>query len=145
MNRYETGQIYKIVSPDFEKCYIGSTCEKLSMRMVRHRHHYNSHNKGKHGRNTSFDIFDEYGIDNCKIIWIEDYPCNNKKELEAREGYCIENTKCINEIIVGRMPERYKKENKQRKMDTYKIYRENNTVKLKAKREEKKDYYTEYN
>ena len=43
------------------------------------------------------------------------------------------------------MPERYKKENKQRKMDTYKIYRENNTVKLKAKREEKKDYYTEYN
>ena len=93
----------------------------------------------------TFDIFDEYGIDNCKVIWIDDYPCNNKKELEAREGYYIESTKCINKIIVGRTPERYRKESKQRKKETAKIYRENTTVKLKAKREEKKGYYTEYN
>ena len=89
MNRYEKGQIYKIVSPDFEKCYIGSTCEKLSMRMVRHRHQYNSHNKGKHGRNTSFDIFDEYGIDNCKTIWIKDTPVITKRNWKQEKDITL--------------------------------------------------------
>ena len=65
--------------------------------------------------------------------------------MEAREGYYIENTKRINKIIVGRTPERYRKESKHRKKETDKIYRENTTVKLKAKRGEKKGYYTEYN
>ena len=49
MKRYEKEQIYKIVSPDFEKCYIGSTRENLSMRMVRHRHQYNSHKGSMEG------------------------------------------------------------------------------------------------
>ena len=48
MNRYEKGQIYKIVSPAFKQCYIGSTCEELSQRMARHRYHYTAYLKGKH-------------------------------------------------------------------------------------------------
>ena len=30
--------------------------------------------------------FDEFCVENCKIILIEEYPCQNKKQLEKREG-----------------------------------------------------------
>jgi hypothetical protein len=33
---------------------------------------------------TCFDIFDEYGIENCKIELIENYPFNNIEELRKR-------------------------------------------------------------
>ena len=109
MNRYEKGQIYKVVSPDFKKCYIGSTCESLSKRMERHRVCYKSHNNGTSKRMKSFDLFDEYAIENCKIYWIEDYPCKNRKELEAREGHYIENTECVNRVHLGRTRGEYAK------------------------------------
>jgi hypothetical protein len=35
---------------------------------------------------TSSYLFNKYGIENCRIIWIKDYHCNSKKELEAEEG-----------------------------------------------------------
>ena len=46
MNKYEKGQTYKIVSPDFGKCYIGSTTEGLSKRLARHKssYHYTRNN-----------------------------------------------------------------------------------------------------
>ena len=40
MNRYEKGQIYKIVDIGQTKMYIGSTTEPLSKRMERHRSDY---------------------------------------------------------------------------------------------------------
>ena len=145
MNKYQKGQIYKIVDVCYNKCYVGSTCEGLSQRMARHRHQYNSYLKGKHGHTTAFDIFDEYGIENCKIEWIEDCPCQSRKELEAREGSYIQNTKCVNKIMVGRTKEQYRQDNKERKRQIDKHYRETNKNKIKEKREEKKDYYDEYN
>ena len=108
MNRYEHGKIYKIVDVGYNKCYIGSTCEELSQRMARHRSSYMFYLKSKTHKSKSFDIFDEYGIENCKIEWIEDYPCNSKKELEAREGQYIEHTNCVNRVMVGRTPHEYK-------------------------------------
>ena len=89
-NKYEKGQIYKVVSPDFRKCYIGSTTEGITKRLIRHKAVYNS--KKRYGQkldNTCFQLFDEYGVENCKIYWIEDWQCQSKKELEAREGHWI--------------------------------------------------------
>ena len=142
MNRYQKAQIYKIVSPDFRYCYIGSTCERLSQRMTRHRHQYSSHQKGKHGRNTPFEIFDNYGIDKCKIIWIEDCPCNSKKELEAREGYYIENTNCVNRRFEGRTKEQYREQHKERKNLTKNT---ENYIKKSRKKKEKKRKTTTMN
>ena len=45
------GQIYKIVSPDLSKCYIGSTTEGLSRRLSRHK--ANFHHKNKYGKKKS--------------------------------------------------------------------------------------------
>ena len=145
MNRYENGKIYKIVDVGYNKCYIGSTCESLSRRMAKHRHQYNSYLKGKHGKTRSFLLFDEFGIENCKIELIEQCPCNNKEELRQKEGHYIKNTDCVNRQTAGRSKEEYRHENKEKLADINKKYRENNKEQLKIKKEEKQDYYTNYN
>ena len=103
MTDYSKGQIYKIVDNGYNKCYIGSTVQKLYDRMAKHRCHYKEYIKGlRKFDNTVYYIFDEYGVENCKIEWIEDYPCNSKKELEAREGKHQKENDCVNKIMVGR-------------------------------------------
>ena len=47
--------------------------------------------------------FDEFCVENCKIILTEEYPCQNKKQLEKKEGEYIENDKShLSKCIVGR-------------------------------------------
>ena len=72
MNRYEHGKIYRIVDVDYNKCYIGSTCEELSQRMARHRREYKRYtNNPTIMKTRSSILFDEYGLENCKIELIE--------------------------------------------------------------------------
>lgn len=104
-SKYQRGQIYKIVDVGYNLCYVGSTCEKLSQRMVRHRIDY----RNKKKKLSVAKIFDEYGVENCKIEWIEDCPCNSRKELLAREGHYIKNTECVNRNVVGRTDQEKKK------------------------------------
>ena len=109
MERYKNGKIYKIVDVGYEKCYVGSTCEELSQRMARHRQKY--YFNERHGRNkhsNSRVLFDEYGVDNCKIELIEHYPCDSKEQLLRREGYHIQNTECVNRCVAGRTPKNTK-------------------------------------
>ena len=136
MNKYEYGKIYQIVDVGFSKCYIGSTTETLCQRMARHREHYRAHLKGcnrKHER--SMMLFDEFGIDNCKILLIKDFPCTSKRELEREEGKEIVNNidKCVNRIIVGRTPEEYYKDNQERLLREKREHRLNNIEKYKEK------------
>ena len=90
-NKYKNAKIYKITDIGYNKCYIGSTCEALSQRMARHRIHYKSDLNGTTKRPTrSIQLFNEYGVENCKIELIENYPCISKAELLRREGEHIE-------------------------------------------------------
>ena len=75
MVNYTNGKIYKIEAIDAVESdgdiYIGSTTKQyLSQRMNCHRHDYDGWKKGynKVSRMTSFDIFDKYGKENCRII-----------------------------------------------------------------------------
>jgi len=128
--RYNRGKIYRIVDIGYSKCYIGSTIEDLKQRMTKHRDKYKQYQQGKYKYITSFSLFNEYDIENCKIELIENYPCNNKVELEAREGYHIRNEDCINKRIEGRTKQEYYNDN----IDKFKQYRVDN-----------KDSKTEYN
>ena len=56
----------------------------------------------------SLNIFDEFGIENCKIELMENYPCNCKEELLRREGHYIKNTDCVNKVIPHRTAEERK-------------------------------------
>jgi hypothetical protein len=93
----------KYVDIGYNKTYYGSTIQSLAMRIGNHRRNYYWHKNSNKGSNTScYSIFDEYGIENCKIELVELYPCNSKEELEAREGYYIRNNDCVNKQIMGR-------------------------------------------
>ena len=113
MNRYENGKIYKIVDVGYTKCYIGSTTEKLSKRFERHRKYYKRFLEQNVIDTKAIDIFEEYGIDNCKIELIENCPCQTKEELLRREGYHIQNNDCVNKQVAGRTPKEYYEQNKE--------------------------------
>ena len=107
-NKYQNGKIYKIVDVGYTKCYIGSTTETLSQRMARHRSKYNKEfTKGKGDQTRTHWLFDEFGVENCKIELIENYPCKNREELERQEGIHIKANDCINKIIAGRTRQEY--------------------------------------
>ena len=48
-------------------------------------------------------LFEEFGVENCKIVLIEEYPCQNRKQLEKRDGEYIGNDKSrLSGCFVGR-------------------------------------------
>ena len=69
------------------KSYIGSAAEDLSKRLTKHRNQSKQYLQKRKCRNTSFRLFEEFRIENCKIELLELYPCSRTSELEAREGH----------------------------------------------------------
>lgn len=139
MNRYENGKIYKISDVGYNKCYIGSTCESLSQRLARHRACYNLFlkNKAKQPKMKSFELFDEYGVENCKIELIEHWGCDTKEELLKREGHHIKENDCVNRCLAGRTKieysAMYRKENDEKVKQCQKDWYEQNCEKVKDK------------
>jgi len=48
------------------------------------------------------------------IELIEHYPCANKKEAHAREGFWIRNNECINKYVPGRTMKEYRQKHGER-------------------------------
>jgi hypothetical protein len=132
-NTYQSGKIYQITDNAYTKCYIGSTIEKyLSNRMGSHVSGYKKWKSGKRNSKTmSYELFDEFGVENCKIELIELFPCNSKKELHKREGYWIKQSECVNKFIAGQTDREYYEENKEEIHIKQKIYRTENADKVK--------------
>jgi|13_taG_2_1085334.scaffolds.fasta_scaffold07925_1 predicted GIY-YIG superfamily endonuclease len=80
MPKYSNGKIYKIIDESNGDIYIGSTLQELKTRFRTHGM-FKLYNKNK---------------SNCKINLIERYPCKYRSDLERREQYWIDNSKCIN-------------------------------------------------
>ena len=133
MNKYEKGKIYMITDIAYTKFYYGSTCEDLSKRLWRHKNKYKLYLQGKVDLICSYNLFNEFGLDNCKIELVENYPCNRKEELLKREGYYIKNNKCVNKIVSGRTKEEYAQDNKEYFDRYYQQYRENNKEEINTK------------
>ena len=119
MVNYSNGKIYKIEAIDEVGCdgniYIGSTTKQyLSQRMDSHRQDYYLWKKGytKVSKLKSFDIFEKFGVDCCRIILLETYPCKSKDELTSREAYYMKSLKCVNKVIPHRTREEYRIDNK---------------------------------
>lgn len=90
MVNYQNGKIYKLVSNKTQKVYIGSTAlTYLSTRLAGHRSNYNMYKNGTHHYVSSFDIIK---IPGHRIILLDNWPCNSKDELNAREQYWIDRT-----------------------------------------------------
>lgn len=129
MPNYQNGKIYCLRSHKTDKIYIGSTTQKLSQRMAKHRNHYKS--------NVYVSSCELLCYDDCYIELIELYPCNNKMELRKREGEIIRDRECINKRIAGRNKKDWYNDNKERLLNKQKEWRKKN-------KKHTKKYYKEY-
>jgi len=121
MVNYQQSKIYKIVSNTSDDiCYVGSTTKKyLCQRMDNHRNGYKCWKKGaKISTTTSFELFEKYGVENCRIELIEIFPCNSKDELFKKEGEHIRLLNCVNKNVAGRTRLEYQKEYRENNHDT---------------------------
>ena len=133
---YPLGKIYELISDETDDVYIGSTCQRLlSKRLVGHKLDYNCWLKEKGHYRTSCEIVK---YDDCQIILLENFPCNDKHELEARERYWIENTPCVNKHIPTRTKHEYVVATKDKKRDYDKERRERLHEEIRKK---KIEYY----
>jgi hypothetical protein len=106
MPDYSKGKIYKIVSNQTKKIYIGSTVQHyLCDRLTSHKYGYKKWKKtNKNNFSCSSYLIIKYN--DAKIILIEEYPCETKDQLKAREQFFIDTTKnCCNKYRANTTPE----------------------------------------
>jgi adenylate kinase family enzyme len=142
-NKYQKGKIYKIIDTGYKNCYYGSTVESLSKRMSHHRKDYASFKDHKARYVSVYSMFDEHGLEHCKIELVEEFPCDSKEQLRQREGWYIQNNVCVNKKVAGRTEREYKEQNKDQILERKKVYREQNQDKIKEYRERTKGRRTE--
>jgi hypothetical protein len=129
MVKYGNSKVYEIepiCDHDEDEVYIGSTTKVyLSDRMVKHRSDYKRWKEKKEGGKISaFDLFDKYGVENRQIILLENVPCRTKEELVAREAHYIRTMKCVNKVTPNRTKEEYRNDNREKKREMDRVYRE---------------------
>jgi hypothetical protein len=127
MPNYADGKIYQVISPNHSEPYIGSTTQPLCKRMVGHRTPSNKCNS-----RIVIDAGDAY------IELIEDYPCENREQLNKREGEIIRERTCVNRMVAGRTPKEWKNDNIEAVKTYRKTYREAN---IEAVLAEKRAYH----
>lgn len=91
------GRVYKIVVGQGNDVYIGSTFNQLKYRFRQHKGNYKRWKDGKKRKTTCYDMFDKYGVKNCKMILIKEYECLNRNHLLNYEQLWISKLNCINE------------------------------------------------
>jgi hypothetical protein len=136
MVNYNNGKIYKIEAINGEEgdIYIGSTTkELLSQRMTAHRCNYKYWLKCEVFKISSYILFEKYGVENCRIVLIENVNATSLDELKAREAFYIKSMLCINKNIPMRTKKEWREDNKETLKEYQKLYCENN-------KENKKEY-----
>jgi hypothetical protein len=137
-NKYHNGKIYAVRSNQTEKFYIGSTTQPLYKRLYEHRQDKKRNDKKIFGRVSSSDIL-EY--DDHYIELLENFKCENKQQLEKREGELIREHKnnCVNKHIIGRTDKEWREDNKEY-LQEYELNRQD-----KEERKEKLKQYCKDN
>jgi hypothetical protein len=130
MPNYINAKIYKICGG--EEVYVGSTCRTLLQRFTSHKSEYN----GKYKKCNSSILFEKYGIENCTIELIQDFPCDSRKDLHEREGYYMRTMTCVNRFIAGRKQKEYNYIHREKRKEYMKEYKQT---------DKQKEYMKEYN
>jgi len=138
-NKYQKGKIYKIVSTNSSKCYVGSTTQTLDKRLTLHRCCYNTNNRSC----FAYKIFE---CGDVSIELIKEFPCNSKRELEREEGKYQLELDCVNKRIAGRtakeyyQTEQYKKQHKK----SYLKHRDKYLKRFAEYREKNREHINSY-
>ena len=155
---YSKTKIYKIYSNMGDMIYVGSTTKDyLCQRMTAHKYRYSEWKQNKYHFVSSFIIFDEYGVDNCKIELLDAKECQTKDEKNKLEGQYIRSLVCVNKNLpdpdIKERDRLYREKNKEKINERSKEYREHNKEKIQETKkkyceankdkinEKKKEYY----
>ena len=123
------GRIYKIISGQGNECYVGSTFDELNYRFRGHKRKYQLWKKKLiNNKTTSFQLFEKYGMNNCKCILIKEYDVIDRKHLEAYETLWI--CKLKKNVVNKQFPFCIMKLSQKLQ---HKLYYEKNKEKLKNK------------
>jgi len=134
MVNYQNSKIYKITANEGKLVYIGCTTNKLNLRFNAHKSKAKIRKAGSHSYRianvSSYPLFD---YDDVKIELIEEYPCNDKKELHLRERHHIEQYDCVNvqkalvdyDEYLRRRREKYANNHGNKRTNKLKYYHEN--------------------
>ena len=137
MPNYQEGKIYKVFNNINNDFYIGSTTQKLSYRMKDHRADCK-----RRAHLPLYKAMIEYGTEHFYIELVEKYPCNDKEELDRKEGEYIRNLKpAMNQFIPGRSRAIYYHEN----IERFKQYYQDNKDKIKEYNKQYSKQYYEQN
>ena len=104
---YKNGKIYQILNNVNDDVYVGSTTQPLCKRLYKHKADTKVRDCNIH------KLIRELGEDKFYIELIESYPCNNREELRAREGYYIRERGSLNKAIAGRTRQEWVEDNKE--------------------------------
>jgi hypothetical protein len=155
---YKTGRVYKIITSESNEIYVGSTFNTTRDRFFGHKRQYNFYKNSEGNKCSLYDLFDNYGIGNCKMVLIKSYEVIDRRHLEVYETLWIKKLKAINKIepcgglLRKQQIKQYKIDNTQYFKEKNKQYYQNNLEKKKLYREinkekirEKKKEYHEKN
>ena len=141
MPDYSKSCIYMLHYKDdteLENIYIGSTTN-FKMRKSIHKSCCCNPNNKKYNDKKYQYIRTNGGWNEWIMIWLEDYPCNSKRELQLREDQImLQYENRINEQRASRNRKQWYEENKERLIEKAKEYYEDNKDKIA---EYKKEYY----
>jgi hypothetical protein len=165
MRDYSKGKTYRVnCKCGCNKVYVGSTIQTLRQRKNKHRADFNQYTRQNLRSDGSYlapciTVFEILEHNDYEIVLIEDYPCNNAKELKYRERYWFENITCVNKVCpirskdeIKTLQKEYNKENidklreqaRERAKKYYKLNPDKFKAKAKEDREKYKDYYKNY-
>ncbi len=114
---YKKSIIYKLCckDPNITEIYVGSTTN-FNRRKQGHKHACNYENAKRYNSKVYKVIRDNGNWDNWDMIQIEEYECENKRQLESKERYYIETLKSsLNGKIPTRTAKEYYQQNKDKK------------------------------
>ena len=135
--------IYKIVCNDenVDYLYLGSTTD-FTKRKYNHKSGCNNETNKNYNEKKYVEMRNNGGWENFRIIQVEKYPCNDKREAEAREEELrlelkanMNSNKCY---TTAEQKKEYHKEYRDLNKNRIKEYRDLNKNKLNAN---KKEYY----
>ncbi len=111
---YSKGLVYKLCckDPEITDEYVGSTTS-LRHRKGQHKQSTEKEGNAKYHRKVYQFIRDNGGWNNWDMIMLEEYPCENKLQLEKRERYYIEQLRTtLNMCVPTRTDKEYREDNK---------------------------------
>jgi hypothetical protein len=146
MPDYNHGNIYTSrCKTDDSLIYVGGTTQSLSERMASHRCDCK--------RRPNICFYEYVDVwDNWYIELFEYFPCNNKEELNKKEGQVLREIGTINKQVAGRTDKEWHKDNKEKILERRKENYDNNKDKIlqshkeyvNKNKDEIKEYKKEY-